>query len=277
MKTKAIFYSIFIFVCCMCVIQTTARGKDPHSSAMKYGEKVTYDTYFKWGLIMPRAGDAVFSYDKDQSVNKVSSRYRMQFKTVKFFDSFFKMRDTLSTYYNDHNELVYSLKCTDEGGYYSVDKLTFTPGEEHTKIHSLRYTPSRIRIDTVLTVAGDVTDLLGAIYYLRGLDRMKLQRGNTYPLTVAIGRDLVKIQFTYQNQSIVERGNAKYNTRHFVIDIYDEAFESTKTSAEVWMGDDDNFLPIKVRSKLKIGYAEVYYRESSGLAHPLTCRIEVKH
>jgi hypothetical protein len=277
MKTKTIFYGVFIYVCCMCVIQTAAQGKSLSPSAMKHGERVTYDVYFKWGLIMPRAGDAVFSYDREKSVDKVSSRYRMQFKTVKFFDNFFKMRDTLNTYYNDHNKLIYSLKRSDEGGYCSVDELTFTQDGKNTKIHSLRYTPARVRIDTTLTAAGDVTDLLGAIYYLRGLDRMKLQRGKAYPLTVAIGRDLVKIQFTYQNQSIVERGNVKYNTRYFVIDIYDEAFESTKTSAEVWMGDDDNFFPVKVRSKLKIGYVEVYYRESSGLARPLTCRIEVKH
>lgn len=275
MKTKVIFYGLFIFVCC-CVLQTAAQGKRFSSSSMKHGEEVTYDIYFKWGLIMPRAGDATFSYDRDKSVHNASSRYSMQFKTAKFFDNFFKMRDTLSTYYNDHNELIYSTKCTDEGGYYSVDKLTFTHGEENTKIHSLRYTPSRVKIDTMLTAVGNVTDLLGAIYYLRGLDRTKLQSGNVYPLTVAIGRDLVKIQFTYRSQSIVERGNARYNTRYFEIDIYDEAFENTKASAEVWMGDDDNFLPIKVRSKLKIGYAEIYYSESSDLAYALTCRIETK-
>jgi hypothetical protein len=272
---KIIFYGVSILVCCLCCLQTAAAQAKEPSPAMKYGEKVCYDIYFKWGVIMPRAGDAIFLYDKEHSVPKAASRHRLQFKTVKFFDNFFKMRDTLDTYYNDRNEPVYSLKCSDEGGYYSVDKLTFTHGNENTRIHSLRHTLSQTKIDTVLTATGDVTDLLGVIYYLRRLDRTKMQGGSTYLLTVAIGRDLVKIQFTYRNQSVVERGGIKYNTRYFVIDIYDEAFESTKTSAEVWMGDDDNFLPVKVRSKLKIGYAEIHYRESSGLAHPLNCRIEM--
>ncbi|MDR1116201.1 MAG: DUF3108 domain-containing protein [Tannerella sp.] len=258
---------------CLCCRQTSAQNH--RAAAMKHGEKATYDIYFKWGLIMSRAGDATFSYDKASAVNKASSQYRMLFKSTKFFDSFYKIRDTLSAYYNDSHELVYSQKNTDEGGYYSIDKLTFTYGKENTRIHSLRYTPSRVRIDTVLTVEGDVADLLGVVYYLRGLNRTKLQSGDTYPLTVAIGRDLVKIQFTYRNQAIIERDKVKYNTRYFIIDIYDEAFESTKTSAEVWIGDDDNFLPVKVRGKLKIGYAEIYYRESSGLSHPLKCRIEM--
>ena len=227
---------------------------------------------------MPRAGDALFSFNKDNSVAKASSRYEMSFKTAKFFDSFFKMRDTLACYYDNDNRLIYSRKGSDEGGYYSVDELTFNYENENTSIHSLRYTPSRVRIDTVLTVeSGDVTDLLGALYYLRNIDFAKLRGGETFPITVAIGRDLVKVQFVYQHQAIVEHGKAKYNTLYFKANIYDDAFESTSASAEVWIGNDENYLPVKVRSKLKIGYAEIYYKESSNLAHPLRCRIETKN
>jgi hypothetical protein len=276
MKRNIVFYGLLAVVCCLYNVQMAAQDSVFPFSTMNYGETAVYDVYFKLGLIMPRAGDATFSYDREWTVPKASSRYCMQFKTAKFFDGFFKMRDTLKTYYNDRDELVYSLKCSDEGGYYSVDQLTFHYGEDHQiGIHSRRYTLSQVKIDTALTTTDHVTDLLGTIYYLRQLDRTKLQQGNTYPLTVAIGRDLVRIRITYRNQSIVERGNVKYNTRYFVVDVYDDAFESTKTSAEVWMGDDENFLPVKVRSKLKIGYVEVYYRESSGLAHPLSCRIEM--
>ena len=275
-----IFEKICFVVCVlllfMCSSHVSAQKTGLQSSSMNYGETITYDIYFKWGLIMPRAGDATFSFNKDNSVNGASSRYKLSFKTTKFFDSFFKMRDTLASYYNADNLLIYSRKGSDEGGYYSVDELTFNYAKEKASIHSLRYTPSRVRIDTTLTTTGDVADLLGAAFYLRGIDRNKLQAGDRFPITVAIGRDLVKMQFIYQNQSIVEHGNIKYNTRYFKIDISDDAFESTSTSAEVWVGDDDNFLPVKVRSKLKIGYAEIYYNGSSNLAHQLRSRIEIK-
>lgn len=272
MRKRYVICGAAFLVLCLCCRQTAAQNRHA-AAAMKHGEEATYDVYFKWGLLMSRAGDATFSYGSEQAVDRATSQYRMLFKSTRFFDSFYRIRDTLSAYYNENCELVYSQKNTDEGGYYSIDRMTFTCGGEKTRIHSLRYTPSRVKIDTVLTVEGAVTDLLGVVYYLRGLDRTKLQSGNTYPLTVAIGRDLVKIQFTYRNQAIVERDKVKYNTRYFIIDIYDEAFESTKMSAEVWLGDDDNLLPVKVRGKLKIGYAEIYYRESSNLSHPLTCRI----
>ena len=266
---------IFLFLTC------SLHGAEPktgiQSSALNYSENISYDIYFKWGLIMPRAGDATFSYHRDNSVANASSRHEMSFKTAKFFDNFFKMRDTMASYYSGDNKLMYSRKASDEGGYYSIDELTFNYENEKTSIHSKRYTPSRVRIDTVLTSTNNnITDLLGTIYYLRGIDRSKLQHGDVFPIMVAIGREFVKVHFIYQHQAIVEHGKAKYNTRYFKMDIFDDAFESTNTSAEVWVGDDDNFLPIKVRSKLKIGYAEIYYNNSSNLAHPLKCRIEIK-
>jgi Protein of unknown function (DUF3108). len=272
---KNICFIVFVLILLMRVSFVSAQKNGFQSSSINQGEKITYDVYFKWGLISGRAGDAIFSYHKDNSVAGATSRYELSFKTTKFFDNFFKMRDTLACYY-DVNKLIYSRKGSDEGGYYSVDEVTFRYENEKAHIHSLRYTPSRVRIDTTFTATGDVSDLLGAAFFLRGIDRNKLQSGDSFPITIAIGRDLVKAQFIYQNQAIVEHGNVKYNTRYFKIDIFDEAFESSTASAEVWVGDDDNFLPVKVRSKLKIGYAEIYYNSSSNLAHTLKCRIETK-
>jgi hypothetical protein len=258
--------------CVYCLGQKT--GMQPFS--MAYGENTTYDLYYKWGVIMTRAGEATFTYQPDQSIANATSRYQMLFKSTKFYDNFFKMRDTLSTYYDKNNTLIYSAKHSDEGNYYSIDLMTFTQDGHNTSIHSVRYTPSRKRIDTVLVAAGEVADLLGAVYCLRGINRKMLKPGDVFPLTVAIGKDLVKIKYIYQNQAVIERNNMKYNTHYFLIDIIDEAFESTKTSAEVWVGDDDNFLPIKVRSKLKLGYVEVYHKSSTSLAHPLACCIPIK-
>jgi hypothetical protein len=54
----------------------------------------------------------------------------------------------------------------------------------------------------------------------------------------------------------------RYRTHHFFVDIYDSAFVQSKSAAEVWVGTDERHLPLKVRSKLKIGYAEIYCKTS---------------
>jgi hypothetical protein len=248
-------------------VHLTARGQIPAS--LNVGEAVTFDVYFKWGLLMPRAGEAVISFNKDNTVKDATYCYRLLFRTAKFFDSFFAMRDTLSSYYDTRNKLLYSCKRTNDGGYYSVDELRFSYFGQETRVHSRRYTATRVKLDTVLTSNNYLTDMLGAFYYMRSLERASLKIGDTFDITTAIGRDFVNIRFVYQQKSVIERGGVKYNTCYFKVEIHDEAFENAGLAAEVWVSDDDNYIPIKIRSKLKIGYAEIYYKSSSNLAHTI--------
>ena len=118
--------------------------------------------------------------------------------------------------------------------------------------------------------------MLGATYFLRTLPRASLRAGDVFPAVMAVGRDLVKVNLRYHGPDVVEHGKARYRTHRFSIDIHDDAFTQTRSAAELWVGADDNFVPIKIRAKLKIGYAEVYFRSASRLKAPLTCRTEVK-
>jgi hypothetical protein len=249
----------------------------PQDMTLNYGNEVRYDIFFKWGILMPRAGEAHITFNQSNLNGQQASLYRMIFNTTGMIETIYKMRDTLNGYYNSNNTLLYSSKHTREGNFYLVDELTFSYTGEKTSVHSYRYTPSSVRIDTnLLVTSGHVFDMLGATFFLRTLDRKNLKAGDNFPFTVAVGRDLVKVSFRYQNQAIIERNNVKYRTHYFIIDIYDDVFEQGKAAAELWVGDDENFIPIKIRSKLKIGYAEIYYKSSSNLKRLLDCRVEIK-
>ena len=100
--------------------------------------------------------------------------------------------------------------------------------------------------------------------------------GDVIPFSIAVGRDRVNVRFRYAGQSIVEHGdNVKFKTKRFYMDIFDEAFTETKEAIEVWVSDDGNKIPIKIKAKLKIGSAEVKFRSISGNRHPLNSRIVI--
>jgi len=262
---------VFISLFLTCYVTTNSQTAIPKS--LNPNEAVTFDVNFKWGLIMTRAGEAVISFKRDSLVRDASWRYQLLFKTTKFYDNFFTMRDTLSSFYNDESQIVFSSKRTDDGGYYSIDELSFTYEDLQTKIHSIRYTKTRVKIDTMLICDSFVTDMLGAFFYLRGINRLNIKSGDVFNAITAIGRDLIKISFNYHGRTVIDRGGEKYNTCYFKVDIHDSAFESSHAAAEVWVSDDDNFIPVKIRSKLKIGYAEIYYKSASSLAHPFSSKI----
>ncbi|SEF72321.1 DUF3108 domain-containing protein [Parabacteroides chinchillae] len=246
----------------------------PTNRYFTHGERVDYDLYFKWGILMPKAGLATLSIKDSKYEGNSSWHYRLLFRTSGMMEKVFKMRDTIDCHFSyDDARLLFSSKRTNEGDYYLIDNLSFSYNEGNVSVRSHRYNLKTTKIDTILTAQGRMFDMLGATMYLRALDWDKMSYGDTFPFLIAIGRDLVNVSYRYSGQQIVERGDAKYRTRHFYIDIIDEAFTQNKEAAEVWIGDDQNHLPIKIRAKLKIGAAEVYYNSSYNLRYPLDCRV----
>lgn len=238
------------------------------------GEKVEYDMYFKWGVLMPKAGNVSIEVKNNTFEGNPVWNTRLLAWSTGMVDKMFRVRDTINCYYSKSStQLLYSSKRTNEGGYYQIDNLDFSFNNGETQVHSFRRSKNLIKIDTVLVSDICFVDLLGAIMHSRTIDWTNLQPGAEFPLNVAMGRTLINVSYRYVGQQIVERGNVKYRTRLFSIDIYDEAFTQSNEAAEIWIGDDDNHLPIKLRAKLKIGAAEAYYKGSSNLQYPLTCRI----
>jgi hypothetical protein len=266
-----------LILCCGLVLPAGMAAQYlPQTLTLNAGEEVTYDVYFKWGILMSRAGEGQLTFNPSLYGGKRAWEYRLTFRTGKFFDSVYRMRDTIACYYSPDCALLYSSKHTNEGGYYLIDELTFSyPERGQTLVHSLRYTPERVKIDTTLSVAsGYAFDMLGTLFFFRTLDWTHLKTGDVFPSTVVTGRDLIQVSYRYTGDEVVERDDLRYRTHHFFIDIYDSAFSQSKAAAEVWVGNDGNHLPLKVRSKLKIGYAEIHYRTSARLKMPLNCRME---
>ena len=258
----------------LCVLLLQGRVAYAQTLSFQANEEVDYELYYKWGLVFSKAGNATFKVAESYFEGEPAWRYSLLFRSAGIVEKLYRMRDTMECYYSKVPRLLYSSKHSDEGDYYSVDELRFRyePANQ-VAIASRRYTLKRVKIDTVLVAEAPVSDMLGGTLYLRALAEGKLRNGSDFPLTVAIGRDLVTMRFRYSGQRIVEHKGVKYRTRHFYIDIEDEAFEEPKAAAEVWIGDDANHIPVKVRAKLKLGAVEAYFKAGRNLRAPMDCRV----
>lgn len=247
-----------------------------NDSAFSPGERVYLDVYFKWGILMPKAGSAVLSIDEVPFDGASSIRQRLTFKTTSMFDRIYKMRDTIETNYSMNMLPLQYEKRTDEGGYYLVDRMQFMYEEDKMLIPTIRYDRNRTKIDTTHIYEGCLFDMLGVTMYLRTLDMEALSIEDEFPTAIAMGREVVEIKYRYVGQSIIQRkDNVKYNTLRFYMDVYDDAFTQPHEALEIWLSDDENRLPIKIRAKLKIGAAEVFFNRVEGNRYPLTSQITI--
>jgi len=247
-----------------------------HNIPFVHGEQLDYTIYFKWGILMPKAGEATFSYSPSSEGAEPGNTSRMLFRTTGMFESIFKMRDTLECYSDTTLLLLRGEKRANDGGYYSADKIWFSYDKGITTAKSLRYNLSRTIIDTTLVVDdGCALDMLGTILYVRSLDWENLKPGASFSVKVIIGRDIVNTNLNYKGpETISGKDNYKYNTHHFTIDIFDEAFSVEKSAADLWISNDANRIPVKIRAKLKIGAAEAYLRSASGTKSPVINRVK---
>lgn len=241
-----------------------------------HGEKVEYDLYFKWGLLMTKGGGASISVSSSEYENTPVWKSELLLYSSGMIDKVFRIRDTIVNYIDrDEQRLLFSLKHSDEGGYYQVDNLTYSYKGEETHVHAFRQNRRRIMTDTVLVGGNCVLDILGSLMYTRSFNWNRMDQGRRYDLQVAMGNSVIPLNYRYEGQQIVEKDNVKYSTRYFIVDIFDNAFTQSREALEIWIGDDENHIPVKVRAKLKLGAMEAYYKDSSGLRYPLNSRIVV--
>jgi hypothetical protein len=246
-----------------------------NSSRFHHGERINYDIYYKWGLIFSKAGSASFEMSDTAWQSQNAWRYHLLFHSAGMLETFYKMRDTLTVYFSPSSRILFASKHTDEGGFYLLDELSFSRIGSKTSIRSYRRTRTAVRIDTTLTTDACAYDMLGAVMYLRAIDWDGLRSGAEFPFLVPVGKEFVNARFRYAGLETVKTNeSAKYNAHHFYIDVYDSAFAQSKEAAEVWVGDDRNHIPVRVRARLKVGAVEVYLKSSANLQYPSNCRIE---
>jgi len=90
------------------------------------------------------------------------------------------------------------------------------------------------------------------------------------------GKENVKINIRFEGQSIVERSEyLKYNTYKIALDFTDKVFNESKSAIEIWISDDENRIPVKIKAKLKIGVAEVYLVSYKNLKYPLSSEVRI--
>lgn len=114
------------------------------------GEEVQYELYFKWGLLMPRAGHATLSIRDAEYEGEPSYHYRLIFRTSGIIEKVYKMRDTIDCHFTPDMLLLRSEKRVNENDYYLIDDIRFSYDRKKILAHSHRYTPTRTKIDTML-------------------------------------------------------------------------------------------------------------------------------
>ncbi len=226
---------------------------------------------------MAKAGTAEYRIQKATYRQQPAVKTQMTFRTTSGFDKIFKIRDTLVTYLKPDLIPIHHKKYLHEGKTEYVEDMYYQQfGATYTQVRSIRSKEDWVRFDTILFAASEGHDLLNSFLFLRQIDYSNLQIGKCFEFVSFVGKDVVRMKMRYAGQAIVEKNESeKYKTLRFSVDIMDDSFSESKNALEIWVSDDLNHIPIKIKAKLKIGAAEAELSSAKNLKHPFDAKIRI--
>lgn len=176
-------------------------------------------------------------------------------KTLKSFDWAYKVRDRFETYIDAEAmaPITYN-KSVQEDKYLDNDLVTF----KHNK-------KKLFGVKGVLDMPVYTHDVISSIYYVRNIDFSKSKIGDKFPLDVYLDNKIYNLGFKYAGKETINTDIGKVKCIKLVPTLIVDRVFKDQEDMTVWISDDENKIPIRVKAKIMVGSIKVDLTAYSGL------------
>lgn len=237
------------------------------------GEELRYDMYFKYGLIDKKAGTSSLTTTAERYNNTDAYKMTLVAKSEGFVRSLFVLNDTLSSYMTKNLVPLAFIKNAQEGKEHTIERMTYTYGSDGVSVYTKRIKNNVLRFEETLTVKNCIYDLLSVVFYARTLNFSNMKKGDITPVQIISGRDKPNMIIEYKGIESVDANNGKsYSCIKLVLSIVTgnkDAFQDKKEAMKVYISNDNNRIPIRLDSKLKMGSTRAVLKSYKGNKYTL--------
>ena len=243
-------------------------GKGPNDSdnfrkhenkAFKEGEKLVFD--LNYGFIT--AGVAVMYIPQ---IKRISGReaYHVTFEvnSVPSFDWIYKVRDRYETYIDVGGIFPWRFEQhIREGGYVRDFSAFFDQRKGRAKTSEGEY-----------EIPEYVNDIISAFYYARTLDYSDMKVDDRLHLQNFYKNKVYDLDVKFRGRETIEVPAGKFDCIIVEPLVQEGGLFKHEGDIIIWLTDDNLKMPVKVRTKIVIGYVEAMLSNYEGLAGQLTSK-----
>lgn len=240
------------------------------NNAFKAGEKLTYDLYYKYGILNMKGGRATIDTEATNYEGKDAYKITLHAASRGLIGNLFTIDDTLTSYMDKNLVPLLFVKAADEVGDYTRERHIYSYKNGVTSIRTIRHRNGEFKFDENITTNKCTYDMVSILAFARTLDYSNMQIGDNTEVQFITGKRLVNMYIRHRGTTSLKVNNGKtYDAVELSLMILDDAFVDQEEAMRVWITNDENKLPLQIYSKLKVGEMRSILKDFSGNKHPL--------
>lgn len=183
---------------------------------------------------------------------------------------FFKVEDDYQSYIDKETGVPYHfVRKIDEGGY-TKDQEGFFDHDKKTVLVK----DHKKKTEKTFPVTENIQDILSTFYYLRNNPKINtLKVGESIEIDMFFDDEVYKFKLKFTGKEDLKTKFGVVPTMVFKPYVQSGRVFKEQESLTVWISDDKNRLPIRIKASLAVGSLKAEIEKFKGLKHPFT----VKH
>ncbi len=270
-KILTMAFSFLFFI--LFTLSSTAQLRKIENNAFQKGEKLVYKMYYDSFVTGPViAGECVFEIQKKGRV--VAQRNTMHIivngYTKGAFNLFFKVRDRYETFLDEEAMIPWLfIRRVDEGGVTIKQDVHFNHYNNTTQFTNLQRNKTNVS-----SIPANTQDILSAIYYFRTLDFSKAKPGEGYPVVFTLDDTVYTTKVFYMGKEQLKTSMGTFNTFKIKPMVLTGTVFKDPFPMMVWVTDDENRIPLFVKSEILVGSVKAELISYSGVKNPMKSKVK---
>jgi hypothetical protein len=182
---------------------------------------------------------------------------------------FFKVDDTYESYFDKETGNPYQfVRKIDEGGYTKNQEGFIDQGTDKVTVKDYKN-----KKEKVLVVPNNVQDIMSTFYFLRNhpmIDKMKI--GESISVDMFFDDETTKFKLKYIGKEDIDTKYGTIPTMIFRPLVQSGRVFKEEESLTVWISDDDNKIPVRIKASLAVGSIKADLDGFKGLKYPFTVK-----
>ncbi len=184
---------------------------------------------------------------------------------------FFKVEDVYETYFDKDNGKPFQfVRKVDEGGYTKNQEGFFNQDKNTILVKDYKN-----KTEKTFTTSENIQDILSTFYYLRNHPNVdKLKVGESITIDMFFDGESTKFKLKFIGREDLKTKFGTVPTMIFRPLVQSGRVFKEEESLTVWISDDDNKLPLRIKASLAVGSIKADLESFKGLNNPFTIKVE---